>query len=366
MNLNINKEDLLNPLTKVIGVIERRQTLPVLSNVYLLLQNKVLTLTGTDLEVQISAQTHIDSDEEIKITLPGRKLLDICRSLPDEANLKLNFQEGKVLINSGKSRFVLRTLPPAEYPLFDELQYKNEFSIDRNVLHKALTKTSFCMAQQDVRYYLNGLMLQISNGEIQAVASDGHRLALFQHQCEKTDFSMDQIILPRKGAQEFLKLLDKVESDIHIKVAKNHINLSINGVQLNAKLIDGRFPDFRNVLPEESKHNFNIEKKLFKAALSRVSILSNEKYKGIRLDLSNQSMSINANNPEQDEADEEVSIDYEGEEMSMGFNSSYLMDALNVIESDSVHVSFTDTNSSCLLEDPADSSSRFVIMPMRL
>jgi DNA polymerase-3 subunit beta len=366
MNLNINKEDLLEPLMKVIGVIERRQTLPVLSNVYLNLQNKTLTLTGTDLEVQVSAKGFIDSEAEIKTTLPGRKLLDICRSLPDQANLKLNFQEGKVLINSGKSRFVLRTLPAAEYPLFDELQYTNEFTIERDVLFKALTKTSFCMAQQDVRYYLNGLMLQIINGEVQTVASDGHRLALFQHQTEKNDLSMEQIILPRKGAQEFLKLLEKTEKDVLMKTAKNHINLSLDGVQLNAKLIDGRFPDFKNVLPEESKHNFNIEKQIFKSALSRVSILSNEKYKGIRLDMSPQLMKVNANNPEQDEADEEVVIEYDGEEMSMGFNSSYLMDALNVIESDVVHVSFTDTNSSCLLEDPNDKSSRFVIMPMRL
>ena len=366
MYLNINKEDLLNPLAKVIGVIERRQTLPVLSNVYLLVKNNLLTLIGTDLEVQISAKIQIDCNEEIKTTLPGRKLLDICRSLPDKSKIKLNFQEGKVLINSGKSRFVLRTLPAAEYPLFDELQYINEFSINRDVLFKAFTKTLFCMAQQDVRYYLNGLMLQISNGDVQAVASDGHRLALFQHQSEENDFSMEQIILPRKGAQEVLKLLDKVKNDVDVKVAKSHIKLTIDDVQLNAKLIDGRFPDFKNVLPEESEHNFNIDKQLFKSALSRVSILSNEKYKGIRLDLSKQLMTINANNPEQDEADEEVTIDYDGEEMSMGFNSSYLMDALNVIESDLVYVSFTDTNSSCLLEDPTDKSSRFVIMPMRL
>lgn len=366
MNLNIIKNDLLNPLMKVIGVIERRQTLPVLSNVHIHLKNKKLTLTGTDLEVQISANGFIDSEAEIKTTLPGRKLLDICRSLPDEATIKLNFQDDKVLINSGKSRFVLRTLPAAEYPLFDELQYANEFSIERDILFKALTKTSFCMAQQDVRYYLNGLMLQIIEGEVQTVASDGHRLALFQYQTEQNGLMMEQIILPRKGAQEFLKLLEKADKPVIIKVAKNHINLSLDDVQLNAKLIDGRFPDFKNVLPEESKHNFTIDKQTFKSALSRVSILSNEKYKGIRLDMSPQLMKVNANNPEQDEADEEVTIEYDGEEMSMGFNSSYLMDALNVIESDDVHVSFTDTNSSCLLEDPSDHSSRFVIMPMRL
>jgi len=366
MKLNINKETLLEPLQKVIGVIERRQTLPILSNVYLSIQNGHLKLTGTDLEVQISTDTITNNAEDFKITVAARKLLDICRSLPANAEIKFSFKESVLVITSGKSRFTLRTLPADEYPLFDESNYTHHVNIEQGVLFKAFSKTIFCMAQQDVRYYLNGLMMEVVDGELQTVASDGHRLALFKKHLENETQSINQVIIPRKAAQELLKLMDKYEGIIDIKLAKNNINFTFGDVQLNAKLIDGRFPDFKNVIPEETKHSFTIDKQSFKSALSRVSILSNEKYKGIRLDLSNQLMTINANNPEQDEAIEEVMVDYEGDEMSMGFNSSYLMDALNVIESENVQVSFTDTNSSCLLENPTDKSSRFIIMPMRI
>ncbi|MEO1896099.1 MAG: DNA polymerase III subunit beta [Methylococcales bacterium] len=366
MKLNINKEDLLEPLQKVFGVIERRQTLPILSNVYFSFNNGNLKLTGTDLEVQVSSESSIVSEGSFKVTIPARKLLDICRSLPDEAKLKLTFDQNTLVINSGKSRFTLRTLSSDEYPLFDESNYVNDINIDKDVLSKALSKTIFCMAQQDVRYYLNGLMMEVVDGELQTVASDGHRLALAKNSLGESTQSIAQVIVPRKAAQELLRLIEKHEGAIQIKVAKNSIKFTLADAQLNAKLIDGRFPDFKNVVPDDSKHSFKINKQSFKSALSRVSILSNEKYKGIRLDLSNQLMTINANNPEQDEAVEEVVIDYNSDEMSMGFNSSYLMDALNAIDSDDVLVSFTDTNSSCLLENPSDKSSRFVIMPMRI
>jgi len=366
MNLNIIKASLLEPLQKVFGVVERRQTLPILSNVYMSISDGVLKLTGTDLEVQVSAQTNIDSDAEFTITIPGRKLLDICRSLPDESIIKFAFEPDHVVIKSGKSRFTLRTLSADEYPLFDELNYLNQIQLNRDLLVKAFSKTIFCMAQQDVRYYLNGLMMEVDNGHLQTVASDGHRLALSSNPIEGDSQPVSQVIIPRKAAQEVLRLIEKFEGAVDVKVAKNNINFSFDDVQLNAKLIDGRFPDFKNVVPDESEHSFMVSKQLFKSALSRVSILSNEKYKGIRLDLSPQLMTINANNPEQDEAEEEVLVDYEGNNMSMGFNSSYLMDALNVIESDLVRISFTDTNSSCLLENPDDLTSRFVIMPMRI
>jgi len=366
MKIYINNEVLINSLTKVIGVIERRQTLPILSNVFFNLSDGILKLTGTDLEVQISSVCNVDTTESIKATLPGRKLIDICRSLEKDSEITMNFKEDKVLLQAGKSRFTLRVLAADEFPLFDEQQYLSQLSLDKTVLHKAFHKTTFCMAQQDIRYYLNGLMLEIKQGNIQTVASDGHRLALFHTDLKNQDISMSQAIIPRKAAQEILKLLDSTESDIDIKIAKNHINFLIGNVELNAKLIDGRFPDFKNVIPDQSPHSFTIDKQAFKAALSRVSILSNEKYRGIRLDLNENLISISANNPERDEAEEAVTVDYSGENISMGFNSSYLMEALSAIESDEVCVSFTDTNSSCLLEDINDSSSQFVIMPMRL
>ncbi len=366
MNLNIIKGSLLEPLQKVFGVVERRQTLPILSNVFLSIGDGVLKLTGTDLEVQVTAQAALDCNDHFRVTIPGRKLLDICRSLPDDSRINLNFKQDVVVIKCGKSRFTLRTLSADEYPLFDELNYSDSLQLNRDLLVKAFSKTIFCMAQQDVRYYLNGLMMDVVDGELQTVASDGHRLALSSNKMDGSTGSTSQVIIPRKAAQELLRLVEKFEGNVDIKIAKNNINFSFDGVQLNAKLIDGKFPDFKNVVPDESEHSFVVDKQLFKSALSRVSILSNEKYKGIRLDLSNHLMTINANNPEQDEAEEEVVVDYEGEEMSMGFNSSYLMDALNAIESDVVRVSFTDTNSSCLLENPEDLSSRFVVMPMRI
>lgn len=366
MKLNINKSDLLEPLSKVFGVIERRQTLPILSNVYFSIENGKLTLAGTDLEVQVAVQTTVNSPESFKTTIPARKLLDICRSLPDDSDISLNFVKGDVVIKAGKGRFKLKTLSADEYPLFDEKNYTNEIQFDRDLLAKTLSKTVFCMAQQDVRYYLNGLMMEINDGELLAVASDGHRLAISKNKLIRGFGSINQVIVPRKAAQEVLRLLEKHEGNVDFKVAKNNVKFTFGDVQLNTKLIDGRFPDFKNVVPDESKYSFNIDKHIFKSALSRVSILSNEKYKGIRLDLSDQLMTINANNPEQDEAEEEVIVDYQSEAMSIGFNSSYLMDALNAVDSENVKVSFTDTNSSCLLENPSDSSNRFVIMPMRI
>lgn len=366
MKLNINKDNFLEPLQEVLGVIERRQTLPILSNIYFSINEGELKLIGSDLEVQVGSTLKIESDENFKITIPARKLLDICRSLPEDSNLNLNFHENTLILKSGKSRFTLRTLPADEYPLFDESNYINEINIEQKVLSKAFGKTIFCMAQQDVRYYLNGLMMEIVNGELQTVASDGHRLALSKNAINNESQTISQVIVPRKAAQELLKLVEKQEGVVNIKFAKNNIKFTLDNVQLNAKLIDGRFPDFKNVIPEESKHNLLVNKQVFQSALSRVSILANEKYKGICLDLTSQLMTINANNSEQDEAVEEVIVDYKGEAISMGFNSSYLMDALNVIESDKIKVSFTDTNSSCLLENPSDQSSRFVIMPMRI
>ncbi|ORU92143.1 MAG: DNA polymerase III subunit beta [Cycloclasticus sp. symbiont of Poecilosclerida sp. N] len=366
MKLNINKESLLEPLQKVFGVVERRQTIPILSNIYFQTKGGVLNLTGSDLEVQVSSSLKVDTKENFKTTIPGRKLLDICRSLPDDSIMKLSFKENELLINSGKSRFTLRTLVADEYPLFDESSYTSQIAIDQSTFFKAFSKTVFCMAQQDVRYYLNGLMMEVVQGELQTVASDGHRLALAKNSISNEEQSISQLIIPRKAAQELLRLIEKFDGAIDVSVAKNSIKFGFESVQLNTKLIDGKFPDFKNVVPEESKHSFIIDKELFKSALARVSILSNEKYKGIRLDLSHHLMTINANNTEQDEAEEEVVINYESEEISMGFNSSYLMDALNVIDSKEVQVSFTDTNSSCLLENPNDKSSRWVIMPMRI
>lgn len=364
--LTIQRSDLFSALQKVIGVIERRQTLPILANVLMVLDDGVLTLTGTDLEVQITTQTERVVGDALKMTVPGRKLLDICRTLTDEAELVFSLSDQRLTLRSGKSRFTLGILPAEEFPTFDEQQYQNQFSIGQSDLSKAIEKTGFCMAQQDVRYYLNGMMLRVIKGQMETVASDGHRLALHKTSLPVADVSVGQIIIPRKGALEIAKLLDDKDASATVKVASNHVSVMTDDTRLFAKLIDGRFPDFESVIPKQNKLHFTADKSPLQSALSRVSILSNEKYRGIRLDIAPGRLCISANNPEQDEAEEELVIDYQGDEVSMGFNASYLLDALNAVDTDQVNVSFTDTNSSCLLENQNNDSSRFVIMPMRL
>lgn len=363
---SIKRKDLYTPLQKVIGVIERRQTLPILANVLLVLDDQGLTLTGTDLEIQITTWTDSAKGDDLRITIPGRKLLDICRTLDDDATMQFTVDDQRLTIRSGKSRFTLSMLPADEFPSFDEQQYQGEFEVSQASLAQAIEKTGFSMAQQDVRYYLNGMMLRVVKGHLEAVASDGHRLALHRADLGNARLEAQQIILPRKGALELSKLLDHPESQATVRVASNHLSVKTEQGLLFAKLIDGRFPDFESVLPKENKLHFTAEKNALQSALSRVSILSNEKYRGVRLDITEGSLSISANNPEQDEAEEEVEIDFQGDPVSMGFNASYLLDALNAIDSEQVNVSFTDTNSSCLLENIDHQNSRFVIMPMRL
>lgn len=363
---SVKRNDLFGPLQKVIGVIERRQTLPILANVLMVLDDDGLSLTGTDLEVQISTHSpNVDGDAQ-RITVPGRKLLDICRTLADDASIQFSVDEHRVTLRSGKSRFSLGTLPADDFPAFDEQAYQSEFSISQSELAKAVEKTGFCMAQQDVRYYLNGMMLRVVEGQLETVASDGHRLALHKTALASNGLNINQIILPRKGALEMSRMLDQNDAEATVKIAPNHVSVQTDQVQLFAKLIDGRFPDFESVIPKNNKLHFVADKQPLQSALQRVSILSNEKYRGIRLDISEGCLSISANNPEQDEAEEELNIDYHGEDVSMGFNASYLLDALSAVDTEQVSVSFTDTNSSCLLENIQNDASRFVIMPMRL
>lgn len=366
MKFSIQREAFLKPLQLVIGVVERRQTLPVLGNVLLNASKRNVTLTATDLEVELQAQINLSVTEPGDITLPARKLLDICRTLPEGAELDISVKQERALVRSGKSRFTLSTLPASEFPAIDKLKNPRKFSLTQKDLHTLIERTSFAMAQQDVRYYLNGLMLEPGAGVLRAVATDGHRLALCELQAEMGEAVEQQVIVPRKGVQELHRLLDEADSPAQIEIGTNHIRITTDQLRFTSKLIDGRFPDYQRVIPKNADKRLTINRELLRQALTRTSILSNEKYRGIRLDISKNNIKIQAHNPEQEEAVEEIDAIYDDESLVLGFNVTYLLDVLNVIDSNEVEVFLNDANSSALINKPGSDDCRYVVMPMRL
>ena len=366
MKFSIQREDFLKPLQQVIGVVERRQTLPVLGNVLLNANKKSIRLTATDLEVELQSQINVAVTEIGDITLPARKLLDICRTLPAEAQLDISVKNDRALIRSGKSRFTLSTLPASEFPVIDKIKSARKFAVKENALHNLIERTSFAMAQQDVRYYLNGLMLEPANGTLRAVATDGHRLAMCELTADVGEGIDQQVIVPRKGVQELHRLLEQKEADIQLEIGSNHIRITTDELRFTSKLIDGRFPDYQRVMPKNADKRLQINRDLLRQALTRTSILSNEKYRGIRLELSENNIKIQAHNPEQEEAVEEIDANYDNESMVIGFNVTYLLDVLNAIDTDDVELFLCDGNSSVLINKPGGTDCRYVVMPMRL
>ena len=366
MKFKIDREVLLKPLQQVIGVVERRQTLPVLGNLLIIAGNKGLEITATDLEVEIQARIEVDIEEGGEITLPARKFIDICKALPENALIQLSIKDQKATIHSGKSRFTLTTLPAADFPLVDKVQSESRFMIQQNKLRELIDRTHFCMAQQDVRYYLNGLMLEISRNHIRAVATDGHRLALCDMQADVATTESRQVIVPRKGIQELLRLTEDSDESVEVNVSSNHIRIQNVTTCFTSKLVDGRFPDYDRVVPKGGDKQIVADRELFRQALSRTSILSNEKYRGIRLNLDKNILKIQAHNPEQEEADDEFEIEYDGGSLEIGFNVTYLLDVLASIRSEQVEITLSDSNSSCLIREPGSNQYRYVVMPMRL
>ena len=366
MKFTIDRESLLKPLQQVIGVVERRQTLPVLGNLLLVAGPEGLKITATDLEVEIQAGLDFAVKEGGEITLPARKLIDICKALPEGAKIELSIRDQKAQIRSGKSRFTLATLPAADFPLVEQIPSDCGFSIPQNRLKEIIDRTQFSMAQQDVRYYLNGLMLEIGEGRLRAVATDGHRLALCDMEVGVSGGSPRQVIVPRKGIQELQRLLEDSEEPVQVEIGSNHIRVRGNDVCFTSKLVDGRFPDYERVLPKGGDKRVVANRELFRQALSRTSILSNEKYRGIRLNLEQNNVKIQAHNPEQEEADEEFEVSYQGTGLEIGFNVTYLLDVLSTVRSDEVELTLSDSNSSCLIRQPGTEQYRYVVMPMRL
>ena len=365
MKFSLSREALLKPLQLVVGVVERRQTLPILSNVLLSLDQSRLSMTGTDLEVEIVGVTDIGSGgEDGDVTVSARKLVDICRSLPEEAQIDFSSGDGKATLKSGRSKFTLATLPANEFPSVDEGEKTVEFMVPGSALKALIEATSFAMAQQDVRYYLNGMLWELNNNKLRAVATDGHRMAMCDGVCEVVVAEPVTSILPRKGIIELSRLLD--EDEVKVAMGSNHIRVTGGDYCFTSKLVDGAYPDYDRVLPKGGDKIVVADRAELKQAFGRAAILSNEKYRGVRILLSEGSIKMVANNPEQEEAEEEVTVTYSGEDLEIGFNVSYLLDVLNVITGSEVRITLSNSNSSALVEDAADGSAVYVVMPMRL
>ncbi len=367
MKFSISREALLRPLTLVAGVVERRQTLPVLSNVLIQVNGDEVALTGTDLEVELIGRTVASQvDEPGAATVPARKLMDICKSLPDQAEIQLSLEEGRAVLRSGRSRFTLSTLPVAEFPNIEDSQCSIELSLPRGVLKQLIDATSFAMAQQDVRYYLNGMLLEMRSGLVRAVATDGHRLAVCSRPVEIQVEPAQKLIVPRKGILELVRLLDDGEEPVSLTLGASHIRAHTGDFTFTSKLVDGKFPDYERVVPRGGDKVFIAERAELRQVLSRTAILSNEKYRGVRLHLAEGNLKVMANNPEQEEAEESIAIEYSGPGLEIGFNVGYLIDVLNALDEERVQMTLADPNSSALMEEPGGGDALYVVMPMRL
>lgn len=367
MKFAISRDALLKPLNLVAGVVERRQTLPILANVLLVLDGDWLSLTGTDLEVELVGRVKLTgSGEQGEVTVPARKLVDICKSLPEGCEIEFKVEEGKVQVRSGRSRFILSTLPAGEFPNVEDSIGTHKITLLQGQLRRLIDRTSFAMAQQDVRYYLNGMLWELQASRLRVVATDGHRLAMCSLDGEFPIEETKQVILPRKGVLELSRLLHDEGAEVAVVIGNNHIRATTEDFTFTSKLVDGKFPDYDRVLPRNPDKTVLGSRDELRHAFTRTAILSNEKYRGVRLMLSDGSVQIVANNPEQEEAEEVVSVDYQGGSLEIGFNVSYLLDVLGVLSSDQVKLSLSDSNSSALLEEPEHGDSLYVVMPMRL
>ena len=366
MKITALREILLKPLQIVSSVVERRQQSPILANTLISVVGNQMTLTGTDLEVEMVATAEVQSDEDGDITLPARKLMDLCKTLPEGANVSIQIEEERAVIRSGRSRFTLALLPAADFPNIDPVDEALSFKLTQGQLKQLFDQTQFAMAQQDVRYYLNGLMFEVSANSVTSVATDGHRLAFCRIAAE-TGVSEDrQIIIPRKGIIELSRLLESNDEAVELQLSNNHIRVVLPRVTFTSKLIDGKFPDYQQVIPADSDKELICNREALHQAFNRISVLSNEKFRGMRIQLEPNLIRASVNNPEQEEAEEEIEVNYDAEGFEIGFNIGYFMDALSVIKTEEVSVNLKDSNHSCLLKGVNDDASKYVIMPMRL
>ena len=366
MKFSISREDLLTPLQAVNNVVERRQTLPILANVMLVADQGELILTGTDMEVELVSTVPAAIETGGSITLPARKMMDIVKALPSGATCSMALSGEKFQLRSGKSKFLLATLSVNEFPTLSNQEAEYEVSLKADSLAALIDSTQFAMAHQDVRYYLNGLLLDAEGSVIRAVATDGHRLAYHEAPLLSELDAKHQFILPRKGVHEIRRVLADSTEPVVLKASAGQVRLEFGNQRVTSKLIDGNFPDYERVIPKGSKFAALGDRVTLKDGLSRASVLSNEKFRGIRICFEKDLMRAEAHNPEHEEAQEEIEIDYQGDTVEIGFNVGYLIDALNVLDTETVKIRFSDADSSCLITAEDDDSAKYVVMPMRL
>ena len=366
MKFSIQREKLLQPITQVVGVVERRQTLPVLANFLISTRNGKLSITGTDMEVELITTVDAQVESEGETTVPARKLVDIVRMLPDGVNITAVSEGDKMTVSSGKGRYTLATLPATEFPATDQVETLEILNIQEDKLKNVLDKTAFAMANQDVRYYLNGLLFDFHDNDLSTVATDGHRLAICDLDTDLSVAEERQLIVPRKGVLELSRMLSDSKDPVELALGKNHIRLVKGSTVFTSKLIDGRFPEYRAVIPKGTDRHIRINRDAFIRALQRASILSNEKYKGVRLEASGGFVKIIAHNPQHEEAIEELEAGLNFDQLAIGFNVTYLLDALTAIDAETVLMELKDANSSCLISAESGGSDRHVIMPLKL
>ena len=373
MKFSINIDTLLPLLSSVIGVIDSRPSLSILSNFLIQIDNGRFSIIASDLEVEINTFIMIDESISVDFTVPAKKFHDICKNMDQGIQLNFELKENKLILKSKNGRFILSTLSADSFPNLDPISSLSEFSISQRHLKSVIEKTQFCMANQDVRYYLNGLLFEVYNNELRTIATDGHRLAFSF--CENLTNCINlpkdatqQIIVPRKAITEMLRLLKDSDDIISVSLSANHLNITFPTLDFTTKLIDGRFPDYQRVIPaiELCTKSIIVDRQLLKQSLSRISVLSSEKYRAVRLEFSENNLHAVVHSAEHEEGEEQIFIDYHGEDFTIGFNVSYLIDALNAIEEDQVSLKLTDSNSSCLVTGLSDNFTKYIVMPMRL
>lgn len=367
MDITVAREAFLKPLQAVSGVVEKKQTLPILSNVLLSVKEDQLFLTGTDLEIElIGFAPLMTMNQPGETTVSARKLVDICRTLPEEARIHLSLEKNYLVVRAGDSSFLLNTLPAADFPSLEAIQYDIQFTLKQNQLKSLLTKTYFAMGQQDVRPYLNGAFLDIKSNSIKCIAADGHRLALTTINDDNIGHVEARVILPRKSVLELIRLMSHdSDADTTISIADMRIRIATSEFIFTSKLINAQYPDYNRLIPRGVTIATG-EREAIKQALMRASILSNEKFRGVRFQLETNKLRIFANNADQEQAEDTVSLDYTGSLMEIGFNVAYLLDAVSAITAKKIRCIFTDSNSGMLIEAGEEDPSLYVVMPMRL
>jgi DNA polymerase-3 subunit beta len=365
--LKAPQQKLLEALQSVAGIVERRHTLPILANVLLKKTGEDIQFTTSDLEIQVRTQVTLGGDEgNLSTTVGARKLIDILRSLPADQLVTLTAAANKLTLTGGKSRFTLQTLPADDFPLVNEaVDFGPAFSVPQKTLKTLINQVHFAMAVHDIRYYLNGILFVAEGKQLTLVATDGHRLGLAQAQLE-TDIPKQEVILPRKTVLELQRLLKDEDTPIEMRFAGNQAKFGFSGMEFVTKLVEGKFPDYNRVIPKNHKNSVILGRATLLASLQRAAILTSEKFKGVRVNIEPGTLRIASSNAEQEEAKEEIEIDYGGDTIEVGFNVTYLMDALSNISQDMVKIELQDGNASALITVPEQSGFKYVVMPMRI